>query len=681
MRYTISHILNSKILLLLVPFFILSQAWGQLTQTRNVPILQGLNDSSITATIDPAIPASEVEKIFDNNPFTDATFTNADSLTITLWFEDPVSFTESKVFFLNQGNWKLEVANSLNDLNNQTGTYQRLVNYRAYPAMAWDSVGFSEQSPSYVRLTATNSWPGDMYVGEWGLETTFMITSLYITPNPPRLIPGTNLRVNVKLLDENNRLHPYNLNDPLMWSSNNPSVASAGAGIIHGHAIGTAEITVRTETHQLSGSAIASVEQDFQSTKASSKTVKVALVLQDPVTDNGMKLHRRFGWANPLVLVENLITEFDNASEGVIHFDVVDTLNDPILFTRYYGDLISLDSLVAYYSQPGWPKLVNALQAGQLQFDYQEMINYYNLCTRRNQGEIDEVWVYAHPYAAMYESRLAGPNAFWYNSPPLTGTSCQKLMSMMGWNYERGVAEAMHSLGHRAESAMVQAYGRWNVHASDPNNWEIFTRIDRDLPGEAHIGNIHYPPNGQSDYDYSNTSNVITYADNWKRYPYLLDETRSINCQEWNCSHLGYMRWWFNHLPRYTGVTDSVLNNWWMYIVDYEAAVDSAHSQGGMVSIPRIQSDRTPQRFLLQQNYPNPFNPTTTINFSIPRSGLVKLKVFDILGREVKTLVSEQMTPGDYSIEFDASQVASGVYFYRLSVGQFSETKKMMLLK
>jgi len=96
-----------------------------------------------------------------------------------------------------------------------------------------------------------------------------------------------------------------------------------------------------------------------------------------------------------------------------------------------------------------------------------------------------------------------------------------------------------------------------------------------------------------------------------------------------------------------------------------------------------------PTRFELSQNYPNPFNPTTTIKYSIPHglipSGdegwLVQLSFYDILGREVKTLVNKLQKPGNYTVEFDASNLTSGVYFYRLKSGDFVKTRKMLLLK
>jgi hypothetical protein len=88
-----------------------------------------------------------------------------------------------------------------------------------------------------------------------------------------------------------------------------------------------------------------------------------------------------------------------------------------------------------------------------------------------------------------------------------------------------------------------------------------------------------------------------------------------------------------------------------------------------------------PEDYALSQNYPNPFNPTTTINFKIPTNGLVILKVFDVLGKEVATLLNETKNEGSYNVDFDGTNLSSGVYFYKIEVGDFAAVKKMVLLK
>ena len=88
-----------------------------------------------------------------------------------------------------------------------------------------------------------------------------------------------------------------------------------------------------------------------------------------------------------------------------------------------------------------------------------------------------------------------------------------------------------------------------------------------------------------------------------------------------------------------------------------------------------------PLEFALEQNYPNPFNPSTTIKYSVKENVLVSLKLYDVLGNEVATLVNEIKPKGAYTFNFNASSLPSGVYFYKLNAGNFTETKKMILLK
>jgi len=101
----------------------------------------------------------------------------------------------------------------------------------------------------------------------------------------------------------------------------------------------------------------------------------------------------------------------------------------------------------------------------------------------------------------------------------------------------------------------------------------------------------------------------------------------------------------------------------------------------GVVTGVAPASNEMPKNYKLSQNYPNPFNPVTKINFDIPKSGFVTMRVYDMLGRAVVNLVNENKSAGSYSVSFDASNLTSGIYFYRLEVNGFTETKKMSLIK
>jgi hypothetical protein len=96
------------------------------------------------------------------------------------------------------------------------------------------------------------------------------------------------------------------------------------------------------------------------------------------------------------------------------------------------------------------------------------------------------------------------------------------------------------------------------------------------------------------------------------------------------------------------------------------------------------ENEMIPKEFALAQNYPNPFNPTTTIEYQVPGVGIqyiVSLRVFDLLGREVVTLVNERKPAGSYTKQWNANGMPNGIYFYRLTASSFTETKKLVLLK
>jgi len=100
-----------------------------------------------------------------------------------------------------------------------------------------------------------------------------------------------------------------------------------------------------------------------------------------------------------------------------------------------------------------------------------------------------------------------------------------------------------------------------------------------------------------------------------------------------------------------------------------------------LTSFIKIRDQRLPLSMKLHQNYPNPFNPMTTIEYSIPQSGFVSIQVFNLLGQEIETLVNKKQKPGNYSIQFDATNLASGIYLYRIQEGKNSLIKKMVVVK
>ena len=109
--------------------------------------------------------------------------------------------------------------------------------------------------------------------------------------------------------------------------------------------------------------------------------------------------------------------------------------------------------------------------------------------------------------------------------------------------------------------------------------------------------------------------------------------------------------------------------------------VDEVMVSPYIVGIENNYDTILPKFFELSQNYPNPFNPTTRIKYEIPKTSFVTIKVYDVLGKQVATLVNEEKIAGNYEVDFDARRLSSGIYFYNLQTGSFVETKKMILLK
>jgi photosystem II stability/assembly factor-like uncharacterized protein len=116
------------------------------------------------------------------------------------------------------------------------------------------------------------------------------------------------------------------------------------------------------------------------------------------------------------------------------------------------------------------------------------------------------------------------------------------------------------------------------------------------------------------------------------------------------------------------------------YVVGWSGTILKTNDGGGATAVAEHKYS-SPDGFRLSQNYPNPFNPSTTIKYQIPKTGFVTLKIYDILGKEVATLVNGNKIAGSYEVNFNASKLVSGIYIYRLQSGQFSEVKKLMLLK
>jgi hypothetical protein len=141
---------------------------------------------------------------------------------------------------------------------------------------------------------------------------------------------------------------------------------------------------------------------------------------------------------------------------------------------------------------------------------------------------------------------------------------------------------------------------------------------------------------------------------------------------------------WSHEFPGLKANTTSLsaVNNDTIFITGFSGTILRRTSETIGIGTTTTQ---VPDKFMLSQNYPNPFNPSTNIRFDIPagtrRVVFVQVVIYDILGREIETIVNEQLQPGTYEVEWDASNFSSGIYYYKLIAGSFTATRKMVLVK
>ena len=291
------------------------------------------------------------------------------------------------------------------------------------------------------------------------------------------------------------------------------------------------------------------------------QTTKVMVIDFEPGA-----VRQTYGWNDPQILENQFISDVTSVSGGNFNYQIVNrqVVNDfPVKADGFKYTIDTFNTCWTNRSTCHSPDTA----------DYLKVLNDYDVCGKRNRGEIDELWLWGGPYFGYWEAVMAGPGAFSTNAPPLTGTSCQKKLNIMGFNYERGVSEMLEDLGHRVEGTMRQVYGSWTA-GSDSHAWNKFTLLDKDSPGKANCGNVHFAPNSTSDYDWGNTRTVASNCEDWVNYPNLTGATQSFNCSKWSCDGYGYKKWWLSHLPKAAGVApDGKLTNWWEYVIDYDSAI------------------------------------------------------------------------------------------------------------
>lgn len=300
-------------------------------------------------------------------------------------------------------------------------------------------------------------------------------------------------------------------------------------------------------------------------------TKKVMVVNFNPILENhgNLRLTQYKGWEDPLVSEARYTADILSSSGGVVNYQIVERFDVDDIPVKQDGYDYTDETILACLANTAtchMPDGANLLK----------IIQDYQACEKRNTGVIDEVWIWGGPYFGYPESFSTGPNAYPINGPIIFGTTCAKLMPMMGFSYERSF-EMLHNLGHRTEATMSHVYGGWQENRTD-HNWDRFGLVKGQSPDYSYsgCGSIHWAPNSAAAYDYANGANATnSTCEDFLNYPNLTGVTTSMTCSPWNCNSYDYYKWWFGHLPRYIGIAaDGKWNNWWWYVVDYETAAN-----------------------------------------------------------------------------------------------------------
>ena len=172
---------------------------------------------------------------------------------------------------------------------------------------------------------------------------------------------------------------------------------------------------------------------------------------------------------------------------------------------------------------------------------------------------------------------MAGPDPFWCNAPPLKGTDkAGRRFVIMGFSYERGVGEMLENMGHRAESIMEQVY---SGTSGGDNYWKRFTRYEKTHPGRAALGNVHFAPNSERDYDWNNPNEVLSECDDWlHNFPDFKGEIHPVTAADWGNGDIRqHHLWWMNHFPKTKGRRNGIHHNWWQYIANPNQVLHIRH--------------------------------------------------------------------------------------------------------
>ena len=510
-------------------------------ETR-IDVSSMLQTGAATVTHSP-LDIGTIHNAFDSDASTLARSAGVNPLVLTLEFSHPVTVASCRTRFLAGLNrWRAEAADSLPDLDSASGSHIVLTDWKSGPEQTWSSnAPPAPQACRFLRFSLERL-AGDDYVHLTDVE--------FFRPDPSIILESVYAPFEIRWSSVFGQWYAVEESDDLRgWTLSAFQKASSETATWQTEASPTGARFFRVRT--------ARPEERPRVTK------KVLVLNYDPILEahGGIRLHAHMGWNDPRALNSQYLDDLSADSGGYVQWEVVSFLDLdewPMKVDGFrYTDETFLEA---------WHTREFHMPDG---LDYARVVEDHNLDRRVREGEIDEVVLWGFPYSGFYESRMVGATAYWCNAPGLVRPGTP-LYVMMGLNYERGVAEALHSFGHRVESIMRHVYGSWSSDDQINHAWDRFTRYEKIAPGLAACGNIHFPPNGAADYDYGNQAEVLSEADDWLQYPHLTGAKTMVSADDWGRTHRGFMNWWFTRLPRASGrAADEILHNWWAYAVDF----------------------------------------------------------------------------------------------------------------
>jgi hypothetical protein len=299
------------------------------------------------------------------------------------------------------------------------------------------------------------------------------------------------------------------------------------------------------------------------------KVVNVLVLNFDPKLEGtNYTVRQSYYWQDPKKLADGYMHDVLVSSHNLIKYNIVDWRDINAFPAKADGFVYTNETYAAVMKNPDRHHSPDDL-------DYYKMIKDQEIVEGINDDVFEEVWIFGAPYFGFWESAMAGPKAFYINGNYFSDVRSKKAFVIMGFSYERGVAEMLHDLCHRSEATLSLAYVSWDAKAPR-NPWEKFAANATQSHGEANVGSCHYPPNALADYDYENPSFVMSAADDWYNYPVLTGFKKNVNKDSWGGSDYerNYLKWWFSHLPRREGTGPyGKLNNWWRYIFEYNDTI------------------------------------------------------------------------------------------------------------